>query len=118
MSGYTEQNRFTGDVDEIRIWEAALDGQLIGDRMYERMDESYPGLEGYFPMENVNRNGQGTVETSFTLKNYGDTKSQLKLIYGKLDDNGRGIDVENADTTQAFRQAIYEKVQATNAPGS
>ena len=117
LSGFTEQNRFTGDVDEIRIWEAALDGQLIGDRMYERMDESYPGLEGYFPMENVNRNQQGTVTTFFTLKNYGDTKSQLKLIYGKLDDNGRGIDVENADTTQAFRQAIYEKVQATNAPG-
>ena len=117
LSGYTEQNRFTGDVDEIRIWEAALDGQLIGDRMYERMDESYPGLEGYFPMENVNRNQQGTVTTFFTLKNYGDTKSRLKLIYGKLDDKGRGIDVENADTTQAFRQAIYEKVQATNAPG-
>ena len=117
LSGFTEQNRFTGDVDEIRIWEAALDGQLIGDRMYERMDESYPGLEGYFPMENVNRNQQSTVTTFFTLKNYGDTKSQLKLIYGKLDDNGRGIDVENADTAQAFRQAIYEKVQATNAPG-
>ena len=111
-----EVNRFTGDVDELRIWEAALDGQLIKERMYERMDDSYPGLVGYFPMENVNRNQQGTVETFFSLKNYGDSKSQLKVIYGKLNMNYQGVEVEHKDTTAATRQAIYEKLQANNAP--
>ena len=117
LTGNQEQKRFTGDVDEIRIWNAALDGQLIKERMYERMDNSYPGLEGYFPMENVNRNQQSTVTTFFTLKNYGDADSQQKIIYGQLDEHGIGIEVEHADTADAFRQAIYQKVQATNAPG-
>ena len=111
-----EVNRFTGDVDELRIWEAALDGQLIKERMYERMDDSYPGLKGYFPMENVNRNEQGTVTTFFSLKNYGDSESQLKVIYGKLNMNYQGVEVEHKDTSNAYRQAVYEKLQANNAP--
>ena len=74
-----EHNQFTGDVDEIRIWSAALDGQLVGDRMYERMDNSYPGLVGYFPMENIHRNEQGTVTTDFTMDNFGESSSRLKI---------------------------------------
>ena len=68
-----------GDVDEIRIWGAALDGQLIADRMYERMPNRYAGLVGYFPMENIDRNPQGTVETQFTNENFGEDGSQLKI---------------------------------------
>ena len=75
-----EVNCFTGDVDEIRIWSAALDGQLIKDRMYERMDNGYPGLVGYFPMEEINRNEQGTVTTSFSLANFGEKDSRVKLV--------------------------------------
>lgn len=75
----TSTNLFTGDVDEIRIWGAALDGKLISDRMYERMDNSYPGLVGYFPMEEISRNQQGTVKTTFSLNNYGEKDSQLKI---------------------------------------
>ena len=70
---------FNGDVDEIRIWGAALDGQLISDRMYERMDNSYPGLVGYFPMEDIHRNQQGTVQTDFSIANFGEKDSQLKI---------------------------------------
>ena len=75
----TTTDRFKGDVDEIRIWSAALDGQLIADRMYERMDDSYPGLVGYFPMEEIHRNQQGTVVTDFSLQNFGETGSQLAI---------------------------------------
>ena len=77
--GDAEINRFTGDVDEIRIWGAALDGALISNRMYERMDNSYPGLVGYFPMEEINRNEQGTVITTFSTANFGQKDSQLKI---------------------------------------
>ena len=77
--GDAEINRFTGDVDEIRIWGAALDGALISKRMYERMDNSYPGLVGYFPMEEINRNEQGTVITTFSTANFGQKDSQLKI---------------------------------------
>lgn len=85
-------NRFTGDVDEIRIWGAALDGALISDRMYERMDNSYPGLVGYFPMEEIHRTVQGTVITDFSTANFGEKDSRLKLIVG--------------DGTQAPTQAV------------
>jgi len=72
-------DRFKGDVDEIRIWDAALDGQLIADRMYERMDDSYPGLVGYFPMEEIHRTAQANVVTDFSLQNFGEKGSKLKL---------------------------------------
>lgn len=75
----SEHNRFQGDVDEIRIWSAALDGQLVSERMYERMDSSYPGLVGYFPMESIHRNAQGTVVTEFTMDNFGESDSRLKV---------------------------------------
>jgi len=74
-----ERNCFKGDVDEIRIWSAALDGQLISDRRYERMDNSYPGLVGYFPMESIHRNEQGTVITEFCMDNFGESTSRLKI---------------------------------------
>ena len=73
-------SHFTGDIDEIRIWSAALDGQLIKDRMYERMDNSYPGLVGYFPMESIHRNEQGTVVTDFSLDNFGETDYQQYIV--------------------------------------
>jgi hypothetical protein len=79
LNGDMESNRFTGDVDEIRVWSAALDGQLISDRMYERMDNSYPGLEGYFPMEDIHRTIQGNVVTDFSIANFGEKDSQLKI---------------------------------------
>ncbi|MBR7049589.1 MAG: hypothetical protein IKI16_07035, partial [Prevotella sp.] len=73
-------NHFTGDIDEIRIWSAALDGQLIKDRMYERMDNSYPGLVGYFPMEEISRNPQGTVTTKFSTANFGEKDYQEHIV--------------------------------------
>lgn len=73
-------NHFEGDVDEIRIWSAALDGQLIKDRMYDRLDKSYAGLVGYFPMESIHRNEQGTVTTTFSKENFGETDSRLAIV--------------------------------------
>ena len=79
QTGTADSGRFTGDVDEIRLWSAALDGQLIKERMYERMDSTCAGLDAYFPMENVNRNEQSTVVTTFSKDNFGDAKSQVKI---------------------------------------
>ena len=79
LSGEVETNRFTGDVDDVRIWSAALDGNLIADRMYERMNNSYPGLVGYFPMEEIHRTSQGNVVSSFSAKNFGTKESVIKL---------------------------------------
>ena len=70
---------FKGDVDEVRIWGAALDGKLVKDRMYERMDDGYPGLVGYFPMEEISRTPQGNVTTKFSNKNYGEKNSRLNI---------------------------------------
>ena len=76
----TTSYHFKGDVDEIRIWDAALDGQLISERMYERMDNSYPGLVGYFPMEEIHRTSQGNVVTDFSIDNFGESTSRLKMV--------------------------------------
>lgn len=73
-------NLFTGDVDEIRIWNAALDGKLISERMYERLDGNDSGLVGYFPLENIHREDQtGRVITDFSLKNFATNDSQVAI---------------------------------------
>ncbi|MBR6179709.1 MAG: hypothetical protein IKQ77_00645 [Prevotella sp.] len=66
-------DRFKGDIDEIRIWNGALTGNLIADRRYERLNSSYVGLIGYFPMERIHRDESGHVTTSYTMENLGDT---------------------------------------------
>ena len=73
-------NLFAGDVDEVRLWSAALDGQLIADRMYDRLDNTYAGLVGYFPMEDISRSITGTVTTTFSTENKGVADSQLTLV--------------------------------------
>jgi hypothetical protein len=78
---------FKGDVDEVRIWGAALDGKLVKDRMYERMDDGYPGLVGYFPMEEISRTPQGNVTTKFSLKNYGEKDSRLNITTELIESN-------------------------------
>lgn len=80
---------FTGDIDEVRLWNAALDGQLIKERRYTRLDDSYVGLVGYFPMESISRNDQGTVTTQFKTDNFGVKNSPLKLF-------GTPLESENA----------------------
>ena len=79
QQGDQDTNRFTGDVDELRIWNGALDGNLIADRMYDRLDSSYPGLVGYFPMEDIHRTVQGIIATDFSLQNFGEPDSRLAI---------------------------------------
>ena len=70
---------FNGDFDDVRLWSAALDGGLIKERMYERMESGYPGLEGYFPMEDIHRTSQANVVTDFSLNNFGQSESRVKI---------------------------------------
>ena len=72
-------NNFTGDIDEIRIWSSALDGKVIKERMYERLNDSYAGLVGYFPMESIRR-VDGNITTFFSKDNYGESDSRLKMV--------------------------------------
>ena len=98
LNGDSETNRFKGDVDEIRIWSAALDGQLISDRRYERLDNSYPGLVGYFPMEEIHRTQQGTVVTDFSMQNFGEKDSRLHI-----DNTQQSASVAQADNAPALK---------------
>ena len=64
----------TGGIDDVRIWNAALESKNIADRRYERLDSTYAGLIGYFPFESIHRTKSGTVTTEFSIYNFGDKK--------------------------------------------
>ena len=64
----------TGGIDDVRIWNAALESKNIADRRYERLDSTYAGLIGYFPFESIHRTKNGNVTTEFTIYNFGDKK--------------------------------------------
>ena len=63
---------FSGSIDDVRIWNAALESKNIDDRRYERLDSTYAGLIGYFPFESIHRTKNGNVTTEFTTYNFGD----------------------------------------------
>ena len=72
---------FEGDLDDIRIWNAALSNDLIADRRYQRLDSTYVGLIGYFPMESIDRLESGTVASKYAIENFGDTSVvSLKIV--------------------------------------
>ena len=73
------RNLFCGDVDEIRIWNAALTSDIIDQRRYERLDNTYAGLIGYFPMEEISRQQSGNIESVFSSKNFGDDIAGLTI---------------------------------------
>ena len=65
----------TGGIDDVRIWSASLDAKAIAERRYERLDSTYSGLIGYFPFEDIHRTPTGTVTSSFSMRNFGDTSA-------------------------------------------
>ena len=77
---------FTGDIDELRVWSAVLTGEMIADRQYERLDSTYAGLIGYFPMESIHRDENGNVVTDFSTENFGDNSqlNNLRMVNGEL----------------------------------
>lgn len=104
QADYATTNHFVGDVDEIRIWNAALDGQLISERMYERMDNGYPGLKGYFPMESTHRTEQSNIITEFSLDNFGESTSRLGVIKDSIVVDGKKVPaITQADNAPALK---------------
>ena len=77
-------NLLTGDIDELRIWNAAITSNLLDQRRYERLDSTYSGLVGYFPMESIARTQSGNVETTFTTKNLGNSKVHKLVAEGNV----------------------------------
>ena len=75
---------FSGSIDDVRIWNAALESKNIDDRRYERLDSTYAGLIGYFPFESIHRTKNGNVTTEFTTYNFGD-KQVSKLTATGVD---------------------------------
>ena len=75
---------FAGGIDDVRIWNAALESKNIADRRYERLDSTYAGLIGYFPFESIHRTKSGMVTTEFTIYNFGD-KRVSKLTANGVD---------------------------------
>lgn len=50
----TVDNRFTGSIDEIRIWNSALTGDNVRLDMRSKLAGNETGLVAYYPFENVN----------------------------------------------------------------
>ena len=70
---------FEGDIDEVRIWNAALTGNLIEERRFARLDSTYAGLIGYFPMESIHRESNGHITATFSTENFGNNSMHYNL---------------------------------------
>ena len=95
-----EQNFFTGDIDEIRIWNAAVDGTSIIANRYNQIDTTdVAGLIAYYPMEHSRLDGAGNLITEFSL----DNKAPADVRYDVTEALGEGV--TQAATAPALRTA-------------
>lgn len=77
-------NCLTGDVDEVRVWNAAIVNDVIGEQRYQRLNSTYSGLVAYYPMEDIHRTETGTVTTDFSMKNFGNTENAEEKAGGNV----------------------------------
>ena len=91
---------FTGDIDELRVWNAACDGTSVIANRYNQVDTTdIAGLIAYFPMEHSVLDANGNIITEFSL----DNKAPLSIGYGMTEAEGDGVTL--AATAPALRTA-------------
>lgn len=65
-----ESFKFTGDIDELRVWNTACDGTSIIANRYNQVDTAQTtGLIVYYPMERYVLGTNNNIVTEFSLKN-------------------------------------------------
>ena len=65
-----ESFRFTGDVDEIRLWNVASDGTSVIANCYNQVDTAnVSGLIAYYPMEHSRLDDNNNIINEFSLEN-------------------------------------------------
>lgn len=65
-----ESMRFTGDIDEIRMWNVASDGTSVIANRYNQVDTATTsGLIAYYPMEHSRLDASGNIVNEFSLEN-------------------------------------------------
>ena len=65
-----ESLRFTGDVDEIRLWNVASDGTSVIANRYNQVDTAkVSGLIAYYPMEHSRLDANNNIINEFSLGN-------------------------------------------------
>ena len=125
---YTFDHAFTGQIDEIRLWGATMNGDMLTKNRKVRFTGSEPGLMAYYPFEtqrlDLNTNQIGTIGISDDLTDSGhkaeryalpaansampNPSSQLELNYV---DNAPALRAKPIETNVSFNYvASDEKV--------
>ncbi len=95
-----ESNYFTGDIDEIRMWNAACDGTSLIANRYNQVDTATAsGLILYYPMEHSRLDDSGNIIKEFSLDN-----DAPGMAFGPMA-NANGPGVTQALTAPALRPA-------------
>ena len=75
-----ESYKFTGDIDELRVWNVACDGTSIIANRYNQVDTAeVSGLVAYYPMEHSALDANGNIVTEFSLINNAPGMAQLGM---------------------------------------
>lgn len=96
----TYKRMLTGDVDELRIWNATVTADVIRERAYNKVDSSYNSLVLYYPMERTVVTGS-KAEVEFSILNQA---RRLPNDKGILD--GEGIQATTAPAIQGIKRLV------------
>ena len=91
---------FTGDIDELRIWNASTDGNTIAGNRYNEVDTAtVSGLIAYFPMETERLDGSHNIITEFSTANAAPLRNTGRV--GTVNADG----ITQADSSPALKSA-------------
>ena len=95
-----ESGQFTGDIDELRLWNVASDGTSVTARRYHQVDTAHvAGLVAYYPMEHHRLDANGNIITEFSLADAAPGKGASSAT------QALGDGVKQAATAPALRSA-------------
>lgn len=95
-----ESYMFTGDIDELRVWNVACDGTSVIANRYNQVDTTdVAGLVAYYPMERQVLDANGNIITEFSLVNKAPDMAQYGMPHALADG------VTKAATAPALRTA-------------
>lgn len=121
---YAFSNYFTGNIDEVRLWNAKITADVLRNRRNTRMEGSEPGLVAYYPFETVKFDVYGQAVVTNDLNNHcaaDTTKRVVTLADATLSDDAPGmksvptLDKVSFDFTASERRVVINLLETDEA---
>ena len=102
-AGYSYERPFTGQIDEVRVWNATMNGDMLINNRKVRFTGSEDGLVAYYPFEKQTLDDYNQITSQGSAADFTSNLSAQMLTI-----NGGGGELSYSDEAPAMRQKPTE----------